>query len=53
MFATRVEPEYRSIARPLSGWGPKGEPNTSIAAESEVAGFLRRRHSCSCSSVLL
>jgi hypothetical protein len=53
MLAIRLEPQYRSVARSLSGWGPKGEPNASIAAESKVADFLRRRHSCSCSSDLL
>jgi hypothetical protein len=41
MLATGVELEYRSISRSLSGWGPKGEPNAPIAAESEVADFLR------------
>jgi hypothetical protein len=34
MLAIRVEPEYRSIARSLFRWGPKGEPNASIAIES-------------------
>jgi hypothetical protein len=41
MLAIGVEPEYRSITRSLSGWGPKGEPNAPIAAESEVTDFLR------------
>jgi hypothetical protein len=41
MLAIEVEPEYRSISRSLSGWGPKGESNASIAAESEVVDFLR------------
>jgi hypothetical protein len=41
MLAIGVETEYRSITRSLSGWGPKGEPNASIAAESEVTDFLR------------
>jgi hypothetical protein len=36
-----VEPEYRSIARSLSGRGPKGDPNALIAAESEVTNFFR------------
>jgi hypothetical protein len=53
MLAIRLEPQYRSVARSLSGWGPKGEPNASITAESKVTDFLRRRHSCSCSSDLL
>jgi hypothetical protein len=42
MLAIGVESEYRSIARSLSGWGPKGEHNAPIAAESEVTNFLRR-----------
>jgi hypothetical protein len=35
MITMGVEPEYRSIARLLSIWGPKGEPNAPIAAGSE------------------
>jgi hypothetical protein len=42
MLAIEVEREYRSITRSLSGWGPKGEPNALITAESEVTDFLRR-----------
>jgi hypothetical protein len=41
MLAIGLEPEYRSISRSLSGWGPKGEPNTPIATECEVTDFLR------------
>jgi hypothetical protein len=41
MLTIRVEPDYRSITRSLSGWGPKGEPNAPITAESEVVDFLR------------
>jgi hypothetical protein len=41
MLAIRVETEYRSVTRSLSGWDPKVEPNALIAAESEVADFLR------------
>jgi hypothetical protein len=41
MLAIGVETEYRSVTRSLSGWGPKGELNASITAESEVADFLR------------
>jgi hypothetical protein len=41
MLAIGVEPEYRSATRSLSEWGPKGEPNAPIAAESEVTNFLR------------
>jgi hypothetical protein len=41
MLAIRVEPEYRSVTISLSGWGPKGDLNAPIAAESEVADFLR------------
>jgi hypothetical protein len=41
MLVIGVEPEYRSVTRSLSGWGPKGEPNAPIAAKSEVVDFLR------------
>jgi hypothetical protein len=41
MLAIGVEPEYRSISRSFSGWGPKGESNAPNAAESEVVDFLR------------
>jgi hypothetical protein len=41
MLAIRVESEYRSVTRSLSGWGPKGEPNAPITTESEVTYFLR------------
>jgi hypothetical protein len=41
MLAIGVETEYRSVTRSLSEWGPKGEPNASITAESEVTNFLR------------
>jgi hypothetical protein len=40
-MAIGVEPEYRSISRSLSGWGPKGDPNASIAAESKMTDLLR------------
>jgi hypothetical protein len=40
MLAIGVELEYRSVTRSLSRWGPKGESNAPIAAESEVADFL-------------
>jgi hypothetical protein len=53
MLAIGVEIEYRSVTRSLSGWGPKGDPNAPIAAESEVVDFLRWRRSCSCSFGLL
>jgi hypothetical protein len=53
MLAIRVEPEYISIARSLSRWGPKGESDALIIAESEITDFLRRRRSCSCSFDLL
>jgi hypothetical protein len=53
MLAIGVEPEYRSVTRSLSELGHKGEPNAPITAESEVADFLRRRRSCSCTSSLL
>jgi hypothetical protein len=41
MLAIRVETEYRYVTRSLSEWGPKGESNAPITAESEVADFLR------------
>jgi hypothetical protein len=53
MLAIGVEPEYRSIARSHSGWGPKGETDAPIIVGSEVAYFLRWRCSFCCSSDLL
>jgi hypothetical protein len=41
MIAIGVEAEYRSVGRPLSRWGPKGEPNAPITAESEITDSLR------------
>jgi hypothetical protein len=41
LIAIGVETEYRSVTRSLFVWGPKGELNAPIAAESEVADFLR------------
>jgi hypothetical protein len=41
LIAIRVETEYRSVTKSLSGWGPKGEPNAPIATESEVTDLLR------------
>jgi hypothetical protein len=41
MLAIGVELEYRSVTRSHSRWGPKGEPNAPIAAESEVIDFLK------------
>jgi hypothetical protein len=41
LIAIRVEPEYRYVSRSLFGWGPKGEPNASIAAESEMTDLLK------------
>jgi hypothetical protein len=41
MLAIEVEAGYRSVTISLSRWGPKGESNAPIAAESEVADFLR------------
>jgi hypothetical protein len=41
ILAIGVETEYRPVTRSLSEWGSKGEPNVLIAAESEVADFLR------------
>jgi hypothetical protein len=53
MIAIGVEPDYGSVAIPLSRWGPKGELNAPITTESEVVDYLRRRCSCNCSSGLL
>jgi hypothetical protein len=41
LIAIGVEPEYKSVAISLFGWGPKGEPYASIAAESKVTNFFR------------
>jgi hypothetical protein len=41
LISIGVEPEYRSVSGSLSGWGPKGEPNAPIAAESEMTDLLR------------
>jgi hypothetical protein len=41
LIAIGVEPEYRSVSRSLSEWGPKGELNAPIVVESEMAGLLR------------
>jgi hypothetical protein len=41
LIAIGLESEYRSVARSLSGWGPTGESNALIAAESEVTNFFR------------
>jgi hypothetical protein len=41
LIAIRVEPEYRFVSRSFSGWGPKGEPNTPITAESEMTDLVR------------
>jgi hypothetical protein len=40
-IAIGVKPEYRSVSRSLSEWGPKGELNVPIAAESEMTNLLR------------
>jgi hypothetical protein len=40
-IAIGVEPEYRSVSRSLSGWGPKGEPNAPFVAEGEMMDLLR------------
>jgi hypothetical protein len=41
LIAIRVEPEHKSVSRSLFGWGPKGESNAPIAAESEMTDLLR------------
>jgi hypothetical protein len=40
LIAIGVELEYRSVVRSLYAWGPKGEPNVPIVAESEVTNFF-------------
>jgi hypothetical protein len=40
LIAIEVELEYRSVSKSVSRWGPKGEPNTLIVAESEKDGFI-------------
>jgi hypothetical protein len=42
LIAIGVEPEYRSVYRSISRWGSKGDHNTPIAVESEMANLLRR-----------
>jgi hypothetical protein len=41
LIAIGVETEYRYVIRSLFAWGPKGELNALITAESEVTDFLR------------
>jgi hypothetical protein len=41
LIAIGVEPKYRSVSRSLSGWGPKGESNIPITAESDMVDLLR------------
>jgi hypothetical protein len=41
LIAIGIEPEYRSVSRSLSRWGPKGEPNALIIADSEMMDLLR------------
>jgi hypothetical protein len=41
LIAIGVEAEYRSVFRSLSRWGPKGELNALITAESEMTDLLR------------
>jgi hypothetical protein len=43
LIAIGVETEYRSIARSLSGWGPKGESNAPIVVGSEVTEVTHDR----------
>jgi hypothetical protein len=42
MLAIGVESDYRSVARSLFRWGPKGESNALITVGNEVTDFLRR-----------
>jgi hypothetical protein len=37
-----VELEYRSVTRSLSRWGPRGELDALITAESEITDLLRQ-----------
>jgi hypothetical protein len=41
LIAIGVELEYRYVSKSLYGWGPKGEPNAPIIAESEMTDLLR------------
>jgi hypothetical protein len=41
LIAIKVEREYRSVCRSLSGWGTKRELNAPIAAESKMTDLLR------------
>jgi hypothetical protein len=41
LIAIEVEAEYISVSRSLSEWGPKGELNIPIVAESEMTDLLR------------
>jgi hypothetical protein len=41
LIAIGVEAEYRFVSRSLSRWGPEGEPNAPITAESEMMFLLR------------
>jgi hypothetical protein len=40
VIAIEVESEYRSVAKYLSGWGPKGEHNALIVTKNEVMNFF-------------
>jgi hypothetical protein len=42
LIAIGLETEYRSVARSLSRWSPKGEPDALVAAESKIMDLLRR-----------
>jgi hypothetical protein len=41
LISIGVDPKYTSVARSLSEWGPKGEPNASITIGSEVTESLK------------
>jgi hypothetical protein len=41
MIAIGAVPEFRSVTRSLSRWGPNGEPNVPIVTESEVVDSLK------------
>jgi hypothetical protein len=42
MIAIGVDAEYRYVGRSLSRWGPKGESDAPIVAESDIADLMRR-----------
>jgi hypothetical protein len=39
LIAIGIGSEYRSVVKSISEWGPKGEPDAPIGAESKVTDF--------------